>query len=57
MIVRSGKFIGLVNKGKIAIGKIMYGTSLVWEAILGCFTKGYWINNRRWTNDRGWKNN
>lgn len=56
MIRSSDKIIDLVNAGNIAIGKIMYGARLVWELALGCFTKGYWLNNKRWTNDRGWKN-
>lgn len=57
MIRSSDKFIDLVNAGKITIGHIKYGVLLVWEAIMGCFTKGYWLNNKKWTNDRGWKNN
>lgn len=57
MIRSSDNIIDLVNAGKIAIGKIMYSMKLVWEAALGCFTKGYWLNDKRWTNDRGWKNN
>ena len=56
MIRSSDKIIDLVNAGNIAIGKIMYGARLVWELALGCFTKGYWLNNKRWTNDRDWKN-
>lgn len=56
MIIRSDKFVDLVNAGKISINKIMSGVHKAWEAALGCFTKGYWLNNKRWTNDRGWKN-
>lgn len=57
MIRSSDKFIDLVNAGKVTIDKIYSGVRLVWEAALGCFTKGYWLNNKKWTNDRGWKNN
>ena len=57
MIRSSDKFIDLVNAGKVTIDKIYSGALLVWEAVLGCFTKGYWLNNKKWTNDRGWKNN
>ena len=57
MIRSSDKFIDLVNAGRVAIDKIYSGALLVWEAALGCFTKGYWLNNKKWTNDRGWKNN
>lgn len=47
MIRSSDKIIDLVNAGKFAISKIMYGANLVWELALGCFTKGYWLNDKR----------
>lgn len=53
MIRSSDKIIDLVNFGKTAIGQIKYGVILVWEYIMGCFTKGFWLNNKKWTNDRG----
>ena len=56
MIRSSDNIIGLVNFGKTAIGQIRRGIILVWESIIGCFTKGFWLNNKKWTNDRGWKN-
>ena len=57
MIKSSNKNIDFVNAGKSAIKKIYKGAILLWEAIAGCFTKGYWLNDKQWTNDRGWKNN
>ena len=57
MIRSSDNVIDLVNAGKKVVSKIMYGTKIVWELVSGCFTKGYWLNNKKWTNDRGWKNN
>ncbi len=53
MIRSSDKIIDLVNFGKTSIGQIKYGVILVWESIMGCFTKGFWLNNKKWTNDRG----
>lgn len=29
---------------------------LVWEAIMSCFGSGFWIQNRPWINNNGWKN-
>jgi hypothetical protein len=49
--------IGFVSKGKTVIGKIYKGAVLIWESVASCFSKGYWLNNKRWTNDKGWKNN
>ena len=57
MIKHSGKSIEFANSGRRVIAKIYYGCVKVWETISGCFTRGYWINNRKWTNDKGWKNN
>ena len=57
MIRKSKKSIEFVNAGKNPIAIIYSGIVKVWEAISGCFTKGYWINNRKRTNDKGWKNN
>ncbi len=30
---------------------------LLYEAILSCFGKGYWLNDAPFINDDGWKNN
>jgi hypothetical protein len=30
---------------------------LIYEAILSCFGKGYWINDAPFLNDSEWKNN
>lgn len=46
-----------IKYGIQAINKIMYGFNIVWESILSCFSNGYWINDKRWTNNEGWKNN
>lgn len=48
-----------IRYGIQTISKIKYGLKTIWEVvsnILGCFTSGYWINNKRWTNHEGWKN-
>lgn len=57
MIRSSGKIIEVVNYGKQAINKIYHGSRVVWESIASCFTKGFWLNNKPWTNTKGWKNN
>lgn len=38
------------------IAYIYYGSKLVYEAIMSCFSKGFWINEQPWTEDDGWKN-
>lgn len=57
MIIKNRKNIWFIAKGRSAINKVYKGAMLVWESIIGCFTRGYWLNDKRWTNDKGWKNN
>jgi hypothetical protein len=40
-----------------AVLSIYLGTKLLWEAINSCFGKGYWINNKTWSNTDKWRNN
>lgn len=42
--------------GNKALSYIYYGTKLVWQAIRSCFGKGFWINDKPWSNDDAWKN-
>jgi len=32
------------------------GARLVWMAIRSCFGAGFWLNDRPWLNNEGWKN-
>jgi hypothetical protein len=57
MIRKDNKVVESAFLGQKPINKIYHGIKLVWEFIAGCFTKGFWINSRQWTNDKGWKNN
>lgn len=45
--------------GKItwSLVRIYKGASLFWEAIRSCFGRGFWVNERQWSNEDGWKNN
>ena len=36
--------------------RVKYGLYLVWERIMSCFGKGYWINNNIWIDRDLWKN-
>lgn len=43
----------ITNKSIKAIYK---GGLLVWEAIRSCFGSGFWVNEKPWINDEGWRN-
>lgn len=57
MLFKQGKEITNIFKGKVAIATIYRGAQLVWEAINSCFGKGFWVNNKQWSNEDAWKNN
>lgn len=56
MIYINGKEVSLVYYGEKAINTIMKGSRLVWQAIRSCFGAGYWVNEKPWINNEGWKN-
>ena len=51
------KEITSVNYGSKAIATIYKGATLIWQAIRSCFGKDFWINDKPWNNEDGWKNN
>lgn len=52
----AGKEITAVNVYGRAITAIYAGTRLVWQAIRSCFGSGWWVNEKPWLNEEGWKN-
>lgn len=56
MINKNGKEIADVRINDRIIDTIYKGAALVWEAIRSCFGKGFWINDKPWNNNDGWKN-
>lgn len=45
-----------VIKSNKYIASIYQGSRLVWQYIRSCFGRGYWINEKPWSNTDGWKN-
>ena len=52
----AGKEITVVNAYGRTITAIYAGTRLVWQAIRRCFGSGWWVNEKPWLNEEGWKN-
>lgn len=50
------KEITSLNIGNNVIAYVYYGAKLVWEMILSCFDKGFWLNDQPWNNGGAWKN-
>lgn len=57
MIIINGKSIAarfVDNKAVVAVYK---GARLVWEYFVSCFGKGFWQNDKPWSNADAWRNN
>ena len=50
------KAITTILKGKRNIAAVYKGVQLIWQYIRSCFGRGYWINDKAWKDDNGWKN-
>ncbi len=56
MIYKDGKQIAAIFAGGRVISAVYKGAGLVWQAIRSCFGSGFWVNEKPWINDEGWKN-
>lgn len=56
MLWSGNKRIAQIWVGKKPIATLWRGAVKVWEAIRSCFGKGYWINDKPWSDTDGWKN-
>lgn len=56
MLLFDFKNIESLYLGKQVIQEIRKGTTVIWEAIKGCFGSGFWKNNKGWINKEGWRN-
>lgn len=56
MIIRNGKEIIEIYRGKTPITEIYRNKYLVWQIISSCFGRGYWVNTAAWSNEDVWVN-
>ena len=57
MIKRGGREITEIRYEHRLITYAKQGLKTIYEAILSCFGKGYWIDDAPFLKDDGWKNN
>lgn len=36
--------------------EVRKGSRIIWTGIRSCFGAGFWVNEKPWLNDEGWKN-
>jgi hypothetical protein len=48
----------LDNEGKkrFTIQTVYHAGYVIWQAIKSCFGSGWWVNEKPWMNNEGWKN-
>jgi hypothetical protein len=57
MIKKNGNEITEIKIGKRVITYVKQKMHVLYEAILSCFGKGYWVNDAPFLNNDGWVNN
>lgn len=57
MLYKGNKEVVTVYYGKQAIAEIRKGARLVWMAVRSCFGRGFWVNDKPYSNKESWKNN
>lgn len=46
---------GVIHNIQSVYYKVDGTVRIVWQAIRSCFGAGYWLNDKPWLNDDGWK--
>lgn len=54
---KTGEKIKLAVLNNKTVSYMYFQGKLIWSAIRSCFGKGYWVDNKPWNNNDGWKNN
>lgn len=57
MIYKEGKEITKIFKSNKEISYVYKGALLVWQAVRSCFGSGFWVNEKPWLSEEGWRNN
>lgn len=56
MISVNHKDISAIGIAQKAINIVCIASRIVWQSVRSCFGKGYWINDKPWSNTDGWMN-
>lgn len=44
------------TEGPKVVAAVYQGLKLLWQFIKSCFGRGYWINDKMWSNTDAWAN-
>lgn len=56
MININGKELSARYYGRKVITAVYKGSILVWQAAHSCFGAGFWVNEKPWINEEGYRN-
>lgn len=51
---KNKEIVSVFKKNKVIV-TIYKGLRLVWQSIRSCFGAGYWVDEKPWVDDEGWK--
>lgn len=57
MIIRNGKEVIELYRGKTPIVEMYRGKHLIYQIVSSCFGRGFWVNNAPFVNTDVWRNN
>lgn len=55
MIRYNGREIAAIHIGRKTITALYNGAVLIWQSVRSCFGSGWWIDDKPWLDDEGWK--
>lgn len=44
------------ESGPRVVSAVYQGLMLIWQYVKSCFGRGYWINDKMWSDKDAWKN-
>jgi len=56
LYVNETQQVNTIYRGENVIQAVYYGLRLVWQYIKSCFGRGYWLDDKPWSNHDGWAN-
>lgn len=44
------------SRGPVVVSAVYQGLKLLWQYIKSCFGRGFWINDKQWSDTDAWAN-
>ena len=54
--ITDNRQVNTIYKGHEVVQAVYQGLKLIWQYIKSCFGRGYWINDKPWSDRDAWAN-